>query len=126
VVEGEGRRVLRVTESAKQKLHDMILSSRSRKYSFRLKEAPGQRIGLVLDERAAGDWVINHDGVNVLLVGKEVLPELDGLRIDTRRDFGTSTLVIDREPVQDYVPAAYPSEKPDVDEERLCGCGSAR
>lgn len=87
-----------ITENAKQKLRDMRIKTGAGRYTFRLRQAPGRQIGMVLDEVTPRDRVFAYMGLDVLAVDGELLRRLDGWRIDTRQENGTSRLIIDRAP----------------------------
>lgn len=69
---------LTVTDGAKQRLKELLLAnSDDPSLGLRLAAASGQ-CGLLLDQGAPGDYVIEHEGLKVLLVEPELAALLAG------------------------------------------------
>lgn len=92
--------MLIVTESAKQYLKELLLDhSDNPDVGVRLVlrgEAP-VRTGLVIDREGVGDYVVEHEGSKVLLVGPEVGELVAGATLDTEDTPDGIKLVISRE-----------------------------
>ena len=80
----KGVEMLTVTESAKQRLKELLLASTNDPdFGVRLvTKVPGQT-GLVLDREGVGDAVVEYEGAKVLLVGPEVAQLVAGATLDT-------------------------------------------
>ena len=89
--------MLTVTESAKQRLKELLLASTNDPdFGFRLVlKAPGE-LGLQLDREGVGDDVVEHEGSKVLLVGPEVLMVVAEAILDTEDTPEGTKLVISR------------------------------
>lgn len=89
-----------VTEDAKQYLKELLLDhSDNPDVGVRLVltgEAP-VRTGLVIDREGVGDYVVEHEGAKVLLVGPEVGELVTGATLDTEDTPDGIKLVISRE-----------------------------
>ena len=77
--------MLKVTQSAKQRLKETLLAATEDKEAgLRLTmKSPGQ-LGLVLDRELPGDHVVKHGGAKVLLVGPEINELLEETTLDVR------------------------------------------
>lgn len=86
-----------VTENAKQQLKETLLANRDDpETSLRLSiKTPGQ-FGLALDKEHEGDQVVEHEGVKVLLVGLEIVEQLQGATLDVGDTPEGTKLVISR------------------------------
>jgi len=86
-----------VTENAKQQLKETLLAnSDDPETGLRLSfKSPGQ-FGLVLDKEHKGDQVVEHEGSKVLLVGLEIVEQLQGATLDVGDTPEGTKLVISR------------------------------
>ena len=77
--------MLTVTEGAKQLLKETLLDlSDDPEAGLRLSMKPPGQLGIVLDEEAEGDQVVEHEGSKVLLVAYELAPVVDGVTLDVQ------------------------------------------
>ena len=95
--EGE---MLTVTEDAKQYLKQLLLDyTDDPDFGVRLvlrTDLP-RRTGLVIDREGVSDYVVEHEGAKVLLVGDEVAELVAGATLDTEDTPDGIKLVISRE-----------------------------
>jgi len=90
--------MLTVTEGAKQILKEELLANTDDpEMCLRLKGEPGGQLGLVLDKEAPDDYVVEHEGSKVLLIGKELPDVVDELTLKTEDTPEGPKLVIRRE-----------------------------
>ena len=77
--------MLTVTEGAKELLKDLLAPHRDDPdFGVRLILKPQRQFGLVTGRKSPGDYVVEHEGLTVLLVGHEVADRLAELTLDTR------------------------------------------
>jgi uncharacterized repeat protein (TIGR02543 family) len=77
--------VLTVTPSAAQKLKEAILAKTAHPdLCFRLIPSPTKpnQLKMTLDRQKEGDLVVEKDGVRILVISPEMIPELRGMVID--------------------------------------------
>jgi len=95
----KGVEMLTVTDDAKQYLKETLLDhTDDPDVGIRLVlrgEAP-VRTGLVLDREAPDDYVVEHEGSKVLLVGDEVAQVVAGATLDTEDTPEGTKLVISK------------------------------
>ena len=91
--------MLTVTEDAKQILKEKLLANTDDpELILRLKGSEsGRQLGLVLDREAPGDYVVEHEGAKVLLIGEELADVVDELTLTTEDTPEGPKLVIRRE-----------------------------
>jgi len=89
--------VLTVTEGARQNLKETLLSfTDNREMGLRLSMTEPGRFGLALDKEREGDQVVEHEGLNVLFIGLDMVDALQGTTIDVRDAPDGPQLVISR------------------------------
>jgi len=77
--------MITVTDSAKEYLKNILLAhTGDPEISLRLVGQPGEQLSFVLGKEAEGDQVVEHSGIKVLLVERELVPLLEGLTIDVQ------------------------------------------
>ena len=87
--------MLTVTESAKELLKDMLAPHRDDPdFGVRLILKPQRQFGLVTGRKSPGDYVVEHEGLTVLIVGQELSDDVDGLTLDTEQTPDGARLVI--------------------------------
>lgn len=86
--------MINVTEQARAKLYSMLMGRGSMRANLRLAMSPSRRLGLVMDKESSGDLAIEHNGVKVLLVGREVRELVEKATLDTRCEDGESVLTM--------------------------------
>jgi Fe-S cluster assembly iron-binding protein IscA len=80
-----GKRMLTVTESAKQLLWEMLMANSSDPDTgVRLNLESTGRLSLVLDEEGYGDHIVEYEGEKVLMIAPEVASAIDDVTIDTK------------------------------------------
>jgi len=90
--------MLTVTEEAKQILKEKLLANTDdSEMCLRLKGEPGGQLGLVLDKETPDDYVVEHEGSKVLLIGKELPDVVDELTLGTEDTPEGPKLTISRE-----------------------------
>ena len=90
--------MLSVTESAKQKLKEMLSDKvEDPQQSLRLTANTSGQLGLSIDMEATGDQVVEHEGSKVLLVEEELATRLEGITLDTEDTPEGPKLAIRRE-----------------------------
>jgi len=89
--------MLMVTENAKRHLKRILVkvvqNTSDPTVGIRLKVGRGMQFGVLLDSKA-DDYVIEHDGLKVLMVGPELFPLVDGTMIDTESNGAVTNLVL--------------------------------
>ncbi len=89
--------MLMVTENAKRHLKRLLVRNTSdRNLGLRLRVGKGMQVGVLLDRKADDDYVVEHEGAKVLMVGLELFPLVDGATLDTERNGPVASLVITR------------------------------
>jgi len=89
--------VITVTDNAKQRLKEIISAkSDSEELGLRLVRNESGQFALVFDEEATDDLVVKHDESKILLVGKDLVDNLEGVVIDREDTPQGSSLVITR------------------------------
>jgi len=89
--------MLTVTENAKRHLKRLLVrNTTDPNLGIRLRVSKGMQVGVLLDQKAADDYVIEHEGAKVLMVGSELLPLVEGATLDTDRNGPVASLVITR------------------------------
>ena len=87
--------MLTVTENAKRHLKSLLVENTSdHNLGIRLRMGKGMQLGVMLDRKADGDHVVEHNGAEVLLVGSELFPLVNDAILDTQRDGSVESLVI--------------------------------
>jgi len=77
--------MLTVTESAKQKLRQtLITNTNDQEAGLRLTMEPPGQLGLVLDRESPNDSLIEHEGLKVLIVDHELAELLQEATIDVQ------------------------------------------
>lgn len=90
--------MLAVTDSAKQELKKKLLAhTDDPEVSLRLELKPPGQFGLVLDRKAEGDQVVEHEGIKVLLVAAELAPAVEGITLDVQDTSDGPKLVATKE-----------------------------
>ena len=75
--------MLKVTESAKQKLRETLLANTDdREAGLRLKMKSSGQLGLVLDRGSPADSIVEHEGSKVLIVEHELAELLQEATLD--------------------------------------------
>ena len=89
--------MLMVTEDAKRHLKRLLVRNTSdRNLGLRLRGGKGMQFGVLLDRKANDDYVVEHEGAKVLMVGLELFPLVEGATLDTDRSGPVASLVITR------------------------------
>jgi Fe-S cluster assembly iron-binding protein IscA len=90
--------MLTVTDAAKDKLMETLLANTDdREAGLRLMmKKPGQ-LGLVLDRESAGDTIIEHEGLKLLLVEHKVVELLQEATLDIQETADGSRLTLFQE-----------------------------
>ena len=87
--------MLKVTENAKRHLKRLLMNNTSDpNLGIRLKADKGMQLGILIDQKADEDYVVEHEGVKVLMVGPKLFPLVDGLTLDTERNDSVASLII--------------------------------
>jgi len=87
--------MLTVTDRAKELLKDILAPHRDDPdFGVRLIVKPHRQLGLVTSRKSPGDYVVEHEGLAVLLVEQELSGEVDGLTLDTKQTADGARLVI--------------------------------
>ena len=90
--------MLTVTEDAKQLLKETLRAhSDDPEVVLRLSMKPPGQLGILLDNEAEGDQVIEHEGVKVLLVASELAPMVEGVTLDIQDTPDGPKLVVTKE-----------------------------
>lgn len=90
--------MLRVTEEAKELLVEKLLSrSGDPGKCLRLKIGGGGQLGLVLDGEKPDDYIVEHKGSKVLLIGAELASMLEKVTLDVEDTDEGSKLVMHKE-----------------------------
>ncbi len=77
--------MLKVTEGAKELLRETLLGETDDpEIGLRLLREESGQLGLALGKEELGDQVVEHEGVNVLLVKSELAPTLEGITLDVQ------------------------------------------
>lgn len=87
--------MLTVTESAKRLLKETLINhTDDPEFGLRLVFGPSGQQGVAVDREVEGDQVVEHDGLKVLLVGRELAIIVEGLTIDVQDTFEGPQLAI--------------------------------
>jgi len=87
--------MLSVTENAKRHLKSLLVENTSdHNLGIRLRIGKGMQLGVMLDHRADDDYVVEHEGDELLLVGPELFPLVNDTILDTQKDGSIESLVI--------------------------------
>jgi Fe-S cluster assembly iron-binding protein IscA len=87
--------MLRVTENAKRHLKRLLVENTSdTNLGIRLRVGAGMQLGVLLDHEANDDYVVEHEGAKVLMVGPEFFPLVEGAVLDTEDNSPAASLVI--------------------------------
>jgi len=87
--------MLMVTDKAKQHLRRLLMANTSDPdVGIRLKMGKGMQFGVLLDRKMDNDYIVEHEGSKVLLVGSEYFPLVHGAVLDTDTDGSAATMVI--------------------------------
>jgi len=87
--------MLMVTEDAKRHLKRLLVKNTSdRNLGLRLRVGKGMQVGVLLDRKADDDYVVEHEGAKVLMVGSELFLLVDGAMLDTESNGAITSLVI--------------------------------
>lgn len=85
--------MLMVTENAKRHLKRLLVKNASDpNLGIRLRVGTGMQLGVLLDRKADDDYVVEHEGAKVLMVGPEFFSLVDGAVLDTERNSPLSVL----------------------------------
>lgn len=77
--------MLTVTAQAAEELKTMAQAEATEpEEALRLVPAGSGQLALVMDTTKEGDQVVEHEGVNVLLIGVELADAVDGLVLDCK------------------------------------------
>ena len=84
-----------VTDDAKQELKKTLSQNTDDpEICLRLTaQSPGE-LGLTLDTKTEDDQVVEHEGSDVLLIGKEIADKADNLKLDTEHTEQGERLVV--------------------------------
>lgn len=78
--------MLNVTEDAKQMLKEsLVTNTDAPDFGLRLVHDKSGHLTLVLGQEKEDDQVIEHEGLKVLLVDKELFSDLDGKTLDCQK-----------------------------------------
>jgi len=89
--------MLMITENAKRHLKRLLVRNTSDpNIGIRLTVGTGMQVGVLLDRKADDDYVVEHEGMKVLMVGPDFFPLVDGATLDTERNGSVASLVITR------------------------------
>jgi Fe-S cluster assembly iron-binding protein IscA len=87
--------MLTVTENAKRHLKRLLVKNTSDpNLGIRLRVGIGMQLGVLLDRKADNDYVVEHEGAKVLMVGPEFFPLVEGAVLDTENNSPVASLVI--------------------------------
>ena len=87
--------MIKITDRASEKLKKLLLLCRDHpETGLRLKNGSMGQFGLVLGTEADGDHVVEHEGLKVLLVGRELILLLNGVTIDIENNGNKVELVM--------------------------------
>ena len=77
--------MLAVTERAKERLKSMLTSKvENPQAALRLAPTEEGQFGLRVDVETSDDEVVEHDGITVLVVEKELASRMDGITLDVQ------------------------------------------
>ena len=89
--------MLMVTENAKRHLKRLLMTNTSdTNLGIRLRVNTGMQLGVLLDREVDGDYVVEHEGARVMIVGPELFPLVDVAVLDTEMNGTVPSLVITR------------------------------
>ena len=89
--------MLMVTENAKRHLKRLLVKNTSDPdLGIRLRVGKGMQVGVLVDRKTDDDYVVEHEGAKVLMVGPELFPLVEGATLDTDRSGPVASLVITR------------------------------
>ena len=89
--------MLTVTENARRHLKRLLVkNTNDSNLGIRLRVGKGMQVGVLLDRKTDDDYVVEHEGAKVLLIGPELFPLVDGATLDTDRNGSVPGLVITR------------------------------
>jgi Fe-S cluster assembly iron-binding protein IscA len=83
-----------VTERARESLRELLAESDDPSASLRLGTVTSGQLGVFRDRERADDQIVEHEGVAVLLIGKEIAPIVQNTTIDYDDNGRTPGLVI--------------------------------
>ena len=87
--------MLIVTENAKRHLKRLLVKNASDpNLGIRLRVGAGMQLGVLLDHQAENDYVVEHEGAKVLMVGPEFFPLVKDAVLDTEKNSPVASLVI--------------------------------
>jgi len=87
--------MLMVTENAKQHLKRLLVTNTSDpNLGIRLRVGKGMKLVVLLDHKADDDYLIEYEGMKVLMVGSELFQLVDGAVLDTEKNNPGAGLVI--------------------------------
>ncbi len=87
--------MITVTDSAKEKLRQILLSkSDDKELGLRLIAGSSGKYAIVYDDETEDDMVIKHEDCKILMVNKDLLENLGGMVIDHEDSPEGSSLVI--------------------------------
>ena len=87
--------MLMVTENARRHLKRLLMNNTSDpNLGTTLKADKGMQLGVLIDRKADDDYVVEHEGMKVLMIGPELFPLVDGLTLDTERNDSVASLII--------------------------------
>jgi Fe-S cluster assembly iron-binding protein IscA len=91
----ERREMLIVTENAKRYLKRLLVANTSDlNLGIRLELSKGMQLGVLLDHRADDDYVVEHEGAKVLMVGHDLFTLVDGAILDAESNGTVESLII--------------------------------
>ena len=87
--------MLTITENAKRHLKRLLAKNASDpNLGIRLRVGTGMQLGVLLDRKANDDYVVEHEGAKVLMVGPEFFSLVDSAVLDTEKNSPVASLVI--------------------------------
>ena len=93
--------MLTVTENAKRHLKRLLVKNASdTNLGIRLRVGTGMQLGVMLDRKADDDYVVEHEGAKVLMVGPELFPLVNEATLDTEMNGLVTGLIITRKKQQ--------------------------
>ena len=87
--------MLMVTENARRHLKRLLMTSTGDpNLGIRLKTDKGMQFGVLIDRKADNDYVVEHEGMKVMMIGPELFSLVNNAILDTRKDGSVEKLVI--------------------------------
>jgi Fe-S cluster assembly iron-binding protein IscA len=87
--------MLMVTDDAKRHLKRLLAKNTSDpNLGIRLKVGIGVKLGVLLDRKAENDYVVEHQGAKVLMVGPELFSLVEDAILDTEHNSPIASLVL--------------------------------